>query len=333
MAGNTILLIGMPRSGTTWCGKIFDSHPATIYRHEPDSAFRLQAVPLMAPVADVEHYRQIIEDFAIAACRLRTEPVSGRVPVFPKSYHSALSFRTRQGVVLLSKALGTYWGSRNIPDFAGRDRDITMVWKSIESLGRLGLFARVLEGVRAIHILRHPCGQITSVINGEAAGRFSDKSASSEDYGLLAHLTDTGSARRHGITLDALRTMQPVERLAWRWVIFNEQAMMDTEGLDNCTTLRYEDMCRDPKNRTRELFAFAGLEWNDQTRDFIARSTGRDSGRYYSVFKDPIRAMNKWRDTLPADQADRIIAIVKDTLPGRLYFPEVPVEETAPLRA
>jgi hypothetical protein len=32
-----ILVFGLPRSGTTWLGKIFDSHPETLYRHEPDS--------------------------------------------------------------------------------------------------------------------------------------------------------------------------------------------------------------------------------------------------------------------------------------------------------
>ena len=45
---NQILLIfGMPRSGTTWLGKIFDSHPDIIYLHEPDSEFRLKEVPLL----------------------------------------------------------------------------------------------------------------------------------------------------------------------------------------------------------------------------------------------------------------------------------------------
>ena len=35
-ASAPILLFGMPRSGTTWLGKIFDSHPQVLYRHEPD---------------------------------------------------------------------------------------------------------------------------------------------------------------------------------------------------------------------------------------------------------------------------------------------------------
>ena len=31
-----ILVVGAPRSGTTWLAKIIDSHPDVLYRHEPD---------------------------------------------------------------------------------------------------------------------------------------------------------------------------------------------------------------------------------------------------------------------------------------------------------
>jgi hypothetical protein len=32
-----LLVVGAPRSGTTWLGKILDSHPHVVYRHEPNS--------------------------------------------------------------------------------------------------------------------------------------------------------------------------------------------------------------------------------------------------------------------------------------------------------
>src|ERR1700712_3636289 len=32
-----ILVMGAPRSGTTWLAKIIDSHPDVLYRHEPDA--------------------------------------------------------------------------------------------------------------------------------------------------------------------------------------------------------------------------------------------------------------------------------------------------------
>ena len=38
-----ILILGAPRSGTTWLAKIIDSHPDVLYRHEPD---KLAAEPV-----------------------------------------------------------------------------------------------------------------------------------------------------------------------------------------------------------------------------------------------------------------------------------------------
>jgi hypothetical protein len=49
-----ILLFGLPRSGTSWVGKIFDSHPSTIYRHEPDSRGALNDVALLPAPSEID---------------------------------------------------------------------------------------------------------------------------------------------------------------------------------------------------------------------------------------------------------------------------------------
>ncbi|MGH7046545.1 MAG: hypothetical protein ACREE2_09200 [Stellaceae bacterium] len=46
-----MLILGSARSGTSWLGKAFDSHPDVIYRHEPDTAFPGDGLP---PVYDAE---------------------------------------------------------------------------------------------------------------------------------------------------------------------------------------------------------------------------------------------------------------------------------------
>ena len=52
MGNRVTLVFGLPRSGTTWLGKIFDSHPMTLYRHEPDSVERISGVPLLPDAPD-----------------------------------------------------------------------------------------------------------------------------------------------------------------------------------------------------------------------------------------------------------------------------------------
>ncbi len=48
MGNKLLLLFRMSRSGTTWLGKILDSHPDVLYIHEPDSEIKIKSVPLFA---------------------------------------------------------------------------------------------------------------------------------------------------------------------------------------------------------------------------------------------------------------------------------------------
>ncbi len=51
-----ILIVGLPRSGTTWIGKLLDSSPLTLYLHEPDSFFRIPCLPYAPELADLKHW-------------------------------------------------------------------------------------------------------------------------------------------------------------------------------------------------------------------------------------------------------------------------------------
>ena len=81
-----ILLFGMPRSGTTWLGKIFDSHPLVLYRHEPDTWQRLADVPILADRATRPTYETRLRAFVDSLPAMRADRVCGKRPLFPKSY-------------------------------------------------------------------------------------------------------------------------------------------------------------------------------------------------------------------------------------------------------
>lgn len=316
-----ILLFGMPRSGTTWIGKIFDSHPDTLYRHEPDSWGLLNSIPLMAPVERADEYASRIRDFCTRLPGMKMTKVAASTPIFPKSYYSPLRHQMFRLNVFAVKAAAKMFGEQAVynliraEDMAG----IRMVWKSIESLGRLGAIERAMRPCYGIHIARHPCGYAASVLRGESQRRFTSDVSASEDMGLLTLCLDTATARQHGLTLESLKRMHPVERLAWRWVLFNTKAMQDIEGEPGCMTLRYEDLCRDPVGVAKQLFEFTRLPWNEQTERFVNQSTSKDVGRYYSVVKDPLKASSKWKDELSRADIDRIYSIVATTQPGVLY--------------
>lgn len=311
----------MPRSGTTWIGKIFDSHPDTLYRHEPDSWGALNSVPLMADVDQVGRYAKSIEDFCARLPAMSLTKVAASTPIFPKHYYSPLRFQLFRLNAFAVKAAARFLGEQPVHNFirAADLPNIRVVWKSIESLGRLGLISRVMQPCFGIHIARHPCGYVASVLRGESRRKFGDDLPSSEDFNLLELWLGTKTARDHGLTLERLKSMHAVERLAWRWVFYNAKAMEDIEGQVGCMTLRYEDLCRDPVGVSRQLFDFVQLPWSPQTEEFLSLSTSKDVGRYYSVVKDPLKASSKWRNELSQEDIDRIFTVVEPTLPGTLY--------------
>jgi len=314
-----ILLFGMPRSGTTWIGKIFDSSPHTLYRHEPDSWGTLNTIPLMPAVVEAESYSEVIKAFLERLPLARKTKVAASLPIFPKSGESAFAWRTRSSALMAVKALSKYIGEMSVPAWlelrAGRLRP---VWKSIESTGRLGVILRTAPECKAIHILRHPCGYVASVLRGEEKNKF-ECGRDSEDFGLFEMLCQLEQAKRRSLSLSDFRDMRPAVRLAWRWLLMNEKARDDCQGLGNYRTISYDRVCAEPLEQSRAMFDFVGLAWAQQTENFLSASTGRENDAYYSVFKDPLRSANKWRTELSSEDVAQIMGVVDGTWAAELF--------------
>jgi hypothetical protein len=318
-----ILVFGLPRSGTSWLGKIFDSHPETLYRHEPDKRVRLADVPVVFPVERLGAHRDALDSFLQRVLANRSPGVTGKLPAFRKSYRSLPRHLARTTLAAAAKALPRRLCERvQVPDLIDPGHPgPRLVWKSINSVGRLGALARLLPEAKALLLLRHPCGQIASILRGHAAGKFHGP-LPSEHYRIFEMLVETEPGRAHGLTLDALRALQPVERMAWRWVLFLEKAIADLAGLANCRLLRYEDLCAAPFAGSRELLGFAGLGWHPQTEAFLRESTGGEDEQYFGLRKDPRRSAGKWQQELPEPDVRRIFDVIGRSPVGRLYLEE-----------
>jgi hypothetical protein len=318
---HTILLMGLPRSGTTWLGKIFDSHPDTFYSHEPDSASRFRGIPLLIPPDLAGGERESLLKEVRRMRGIRTTSVVGKLPLFPKSYVSGLPLGLRAKELFLCKALSRGIGDFQVPKHVVGTADDApaWAWKSIESSGRLGAIARALPESRAIFIIRHPCGVAASTLRGEQAQKFIEKS-SSEDWGFFESLSRIEQARSRGLSLERFREMSPIVRMAWRWALLNEKTLEDIDGLGNCMVLRYEDLCEHPEKVAREMFAFAGLAWSEQTEGFLSVSTRSEDTSYYSVVKDPKHSAHKWREQLPLQASQSILETVSASAAGRLFL-------------
>lgn len=314
VAGKTILLFGMPRSGTTWIGKTFDSHASTLYRHEPDSQKFLENIPLFTENTSLSSINiENAANFLKSIAKSRDSKVCAKLPYFKKTYINSLEnfllktaiYTTKIPIKKIQKEL-LYSPSYN-------DKNFHLVWKSIESLGRLNLFLAIPSEIKAIHIVRHPCGYISSVLKGEQKQKFTSQSPSSNDFGLFKLMLKTQAAKNFGLTLQYLKSLSPIERLSWKWVIYNDHAYIQCKENNNYKIVYYDQLCIDPENGFRNLFQFSDLPDDLQSSEFLKKSTSSNTDSYYSVYKDPKVSSNKWKSYLSDEQVNRIMNIVNQS--------------------
>lgn len=300
LAPRAVLVLGAQRSGTTWLGKIFDSHPNVLYRHEPD---------YLRPAA-AEMSREALHATVNSWIRQNNVRSAGKLPSFRKSWHSVSAFAMRHALVMFVNVcarlpvLGACIRRCPISDLVWieGERDLRPVLKSITWCNGAGVFADALPNSCTILILRHPCGQIASLLRGAEQRRFELRSGYDMPFD---ELQTTRFAAARGVGEGEFEALPAAAKYAWAWLAFNETAFAALDGRPNTRIVLYEDLCARPQAVIRELFAFVGLAWNSSTEAFLTRSTrsGRNSG-YYSVFQDPSTAANRWRSTMtPQDQA------------------------------
>ncbi|MGH7100447.1 MAG: sulfotransferase, partial [Stellaceae bacterium] len=168
-----VFILGAPRSGTSWLGKLFDSHPAVLYRHEPDAVLRPTGLPWLCSAKDIPHHVDAMRGYVTRLMSVRQLKASGTRPVFAKPFQPfaaplvrrALAFGLRGAESLMPRAV---WPKRvAIPDLIRGDAaGLTYVIKSVSLLGNAALLARALPKSRIIAIFRHPCGQVASQKRG-----------------------------------------------------------------------------------------------------------------------------------------------------------------------
>jgi hypothetical protein len=321
-----VLLLGAPRSGTSWLAKIFDSHPDVLYRHEPDTVLRTWDLPWMCPREDVDRYVDQARVYLRQLIETATLKTAGSLPMFPKRYQSTPAHLVRAAIIHALQVADLARISRrltrgtHIPDLIdpARHPELRVVIKSVSSRGRARLFADALPGARIIFIVRDPWGQVASMQRGAALGMF-------EDNIPVAELLETEQAARYGLTEARFASLPEVEQFAWNWAILNEKAIDDLHGLDRVKVLKYQDLCEHPLEQARTLLAFAGLPWDSQTETFLRRSTTYTGpNRYYAVFRDTAASLYHWRQELSEEDQQRISQVVQATSLAALCPPFSP---------
>jgi|SRR5579871_1598155 len=312
-----IFLFGSARSGSTWLGKIFDSHPDLLYLHEPDIPdrgtdlipFWFAAEPTQAEIGNAGTYLN-----RLAAAR-NTRTIGIR-PFFAKNYRGAVAEAVHRSLIYGAKSLERLGldhlaGSVTIPDLARKGKTPRLVIKSVSALGRAEAFLEADASVSPVLLIRHPCAYVASMLRGKKVGGMSTT-------GGLGRLAATRAATRLKLEPQALDGADEVTLLSWAWLLSNAEAYPAIRRA-NGTILIYEELAADPVRHIKNLFARLALGWPDETADFLARSQ-ESEGDYYSVFRDSSKSVGRWRDELDRGTVDTIRAIVGRDPIGAQFF-------------
>lgn len=322
ISNRLVLLFGLPRSGTTWIGKILDSHPETLYLHEPDSTHRPEnEAPLLPSPPWEKGFTKENLQYILQIATSRHPDVLGKKPFFPKNFYPSHIGIGITLAITAAKALQRV--NIEIEKVPFTDRGIrnakSIVWKSIESLGRIRLFREIIPEAKSVHILRHPCGYANSVLRGEQRNKFSSGTPTWDDWGILNELIETSTARKAGLNQRILEKSSPCQRLAWQWRIVNDKALEDCEDIFQHMVLLYEEMCESSEKTSRKLIAHAGLEMSPAVLRFISSSTRKENNDYYSVTKDSKTSAWSWKKNLSNTQKEEIINVVEGSKSWELY--------------
>jgi len=330
-SARTVFILGTPRSGTSWLGKILDSHPDVLYRHEPDIIDRNETLPFLCEPERAASYVANAQSWLDDLAKNRFLKSAGSQPVFRKSYHTPLQTRFRRLIVTALRTAGQIPGIRNlaqsipIPDFvdlASRAYG-KLVIKSVSCMGRARILAEAAPDSRFILIIRHPCGQVASMRQGVEESRF-------EHEIPILSISETEQARRRSLTAERLAQLPYFEQLTWSWTIHNEKALEDLQGAEHLMVLRYEDLTESPEEMSRRIFDFCEIDWRPENLAFLAdssRATGREG--YYQTRRNPVEAANRWRRFWSQDEIDAIFEIAAQSDPGRMFLTDGNILERA----
>jgi hypothetical protein len=300
-------IMSAARSGSTWLGKVFDSHPDVVYLHEPDVVDRgYDKLPVWfesAPNASQIEAAGAYVDGLLAA---RSPRATGTRPHFAKHYRGPMSDAGRRGVIYAAKALERAGLRKHaqriyVPDFAAAGRPKRIVVKSVSALGRAEAIVKARGDVLyPILLVRHPCAYVASQLRGMALGVM-------EADAPPGPLLNTRAARRLGVREKVMAAKDEAEKIAWNWLLMNAEAFAAIGALGG-TPVFYETLMQDPLGEVKRLFAAVDLSWARETEEFLSRSW-EQNGSYYSVFRNPETSVNRWRSELDDDTIARIAAI------------------------
>ncbi|MCS4191513.1 hypothetical protein GGP51_003009 [Salinibacter ruber] len=291
---NTVIVSGVPRSGTTWLSEMIAEEPG----------YKLLSEPLFLRGAGERgeiglEWRTHIEP------NENDEDVEGWL-------RRALSGRIPGDYVLTSRSLP----GRAIEFFLNQKN----VVKFVRASRMLGWIDNTFDVRGIILLLRHPCAVVASQIHYDEDWKNSsppDTDNLRRGYGGYLPDSFLNSCR------DALSEIETREEyLAAMWSIDNIFGIRESDRA-NVLTTHYEDIVVDESSELKRIFDFLGFE-DSTVRKIDPGKPSKTKSK--TLTNDKQDQLSKWREFFTDEQVDRILSTVRsfglniysrDVLPNR----------------
>jgi Sulfotransferase family len=310
-----VFIVGFPRSGTSWFSNLINSHPITVYRHEPfgrdyrsfgDSVFR--QLKFGHGLSDDE-YASVIETL------MRANADTDKPPFFNKRFRR-INHTTFQKLVWLgAKATSVLAPAYALLFTPPQGPGVVLVIKETRSSVNLDSIVTGARANKLIVLVRHPYGVMASHLSGINAGLMATWSSSMRRGWLEAH-SDYEYVKERQFTEDGVLRMPEVEFGAFRWRAQNDEYLRMHAARADSRLIIYEAFLSDTTRNTREIFQFIGLEPEDQVLQFVRDSSNTEpsanvlsadaSSGYYSVFRGKGFDPQSWKRTLSSQDIELI---------------------------
>jgi len=313
-------IFGSGRSGTTWLGAIVSSHPDVAYRFEP---FHRVKEPDFASAA-----KSILDDefgpddvSRIYTMLLTALPSIEKPPFFPRSYSMPLAS-----------------GRRFLWPLARKSKVVENLFKQIytpksqpflvfKEVAKTRVMRRLLDytDMPIVYLLRHPCAVLHSLMRGQEKNWMgARRRAVFGDW--LDKRAEPALRDEYRPRVDEL-TVAQIEALLWRMEVEEALKALD-DNKSKGEFVVYEELTETPHKIAKRIFNHFGYEGelHPQCSEFIDASIRGDNswpvrfkygeigiGAYFSVFRNPKKSRDSWKENLPAEERKQVLAIVRDS--------------------
>ncbi len=275
-----VIVAGMPRTGTSWTGRVLGLAPGYTYYREPDNfnlvegAERYFAYLYLPSNGSDAQYR-----------RHMTRALTGKIA-------TPFTMRDDAGPIMDRmprrwRKLGTHF------PVLYRRKPNTLV-KLVNSSLALNWLQVQYPSAGVVYLLRHPCGQFASVkrLGWEPKPhRLLWSDALVEDY---LHPFE-----------ELIRSAETFwERAGAQWAAINYVVYHQHQQGADRALVPFEWLCQAPTERFRALFDRLDLEWTQEVDDFLEENTDEHSDQPYSLTRRSEKQIDKWKAEVSEEDID-----------------------------